>query len=117
MRRNEKALPDDKIAAAGFALERNPGVVCLWETKDYKPFKVNAGTAGILFRLGTPTRVDWICRNRAATRAEVLDSINSGFPELEKAAAHDGPEGMAALMQYRQRMESLLPPANGAGTT
>lgn len=108
MRRNEKDLPEGE-AAAGFGLKRNPKAVCLWETKNYRPFKAHAGNAGILFRLGEPERVDWYAMGRAATRAEVLESIDSGYPELERLALADGPEAVAALEQYRARVLPLLP--------
>ncbi len=110
MRRNEKDLPEAN-EAAGFGLKRNPKAVCLWETRDYRPFRPHAGNSGILFKLGDPTRVDWYANGRAATRSEVMESIDSGFPELERLASVEGNEATAALHLCRARVMPLLPAA------
>jgi hypothetical protein len=111
MRRNEKDLPDNRVEPGGIALDRNPGAVCLWETKDYRTFRATMGNDGILFFLGEPTRVDWWANGRTATRDEVLASIDSGFPALENLARQEGPEALVALDQYRERVMPLLPAA------
>lgn len=110
MRRNEKDLPEGK-EAAGFGLKRNPQAICLWETRDYRPFRAHAGNEGVLFKLGTPTRVDWYSHGRPATRAEVMESIDSGFPTLQELAVADGPDAVVALGAYRERALLLLPAA------
>jgi len=108
MRRNEKDLPDER-ATVGMPIPRNPGCVCLYETRSVSPFKAGEG---YLFRLGEPTRIDWWAEGRQATRQEVLASIDSGYPFLlDTATKHDGPEGVAELQRMRAAALKLLPAA------
>jgi hypothetical protein len=109
MRRNEHDMPADGQPAPGFHLDRNPGAVCLWETRTYKPFRTTAGEQGILFRLGDPVRVDWYANGRPATRAEVLASIDTGYPALEEIARLECPEAVVELAAARARVLPLLP--------
>jgi hypothetical protein len=110
MRRNDKDLPGEAVDAAGLPLDRNPGVVCLYETGHYKPFKAQAGNEGILFRLGMPTQISWWYEGRRATRAEVEHSINSGLPLLEELAKQDGPDALAELAAKHALTEQYFPP-------
>ncbi len=92
MRRNAKGLPDH-AAMPGFALERNPGVALLWVCREYKPFRVPAGSgggAGVLLEMGEPTELLWSAQGRPATRLEVETSLASGLPALQ--ALCDGEE-------------------------
>ena len=66
--------------AAGFALERNPGVTLLWTTKTYSVFDDGHGKPLITF--GEPESVEWIAEGRAAKREEILRSIATGLPAL-----------------------------------
>jgi hypothetical protein len=111
MRRNEKDLPEQGKDPAGFHIDRNPGVVCLYETNSIKPFRPQQGGSGILFRLGDPVRVDWYAEGRTATRAEVEESIRTGFPFLERMAQLDGAEAVTELHQMRDVAMKLLPEA------
>jgi len=72
MRRNEKALPGSRRQAAGVPLDRNPGVACVWITREFRRFRPVMGNAGLLIRLGEPDSVSW-----HAHGAEVLESIES----------------------------------------
>ena len=110
MRRNEKNIPDDCQEAAGFGLKRNPMTVCLWESR-YRPFRTEVGNKGILFSLGDPVRVDWIHQGRPATRAEVLHSIDTGYPTLIDLARLQGQDALEELDRYRERAMKLLPAA------
>jgi hypothetical protein len=108
MRRNEKELPVER-ATVGMPIPRNPGCVCLYETLRVKPFKAGEG---YLFRLGDPSRVDWWAEGRRATRAEVLASIDSGYPILlDTATQYDGPEGVVELARMRDLAMQYLPAA------
>lgn len=109
MRRNEKDLPEDGTSPAGIHIDRNPGVACLYETAYAKPFRPQHGGQGILFRLGDPERVDWYAEGRAATRAEVEESITTGFPLLERLAQRDGAEAITELYAARDVAMKLLP--------
>jgi hypothetical protein len=107
-KRNAKALPEEHIPAPGEMILRNPGVTALYVTKRYKLFKVHNGA---LFNPGEPERVEWWCRGRTASRAEVDASINSGLPLLYEQADrdHDPKEARQVLDAYITRVQSLLP--------
>lgn len=85
--------PNDAIDAPGAPICRNPGVAVVWVTKTFKTFSARSGhmggvdfNRGLLFALGEPTRVECFREGRRATRAEVMASIKSGLPELERIA-------------------------------
>jgi len=85
--RRDTNMPEGHIAPPGFALARNPGVACLWVSKEYpKPFQAMAGKGGVLFSLGKPLQTIWYREGRLATRAEVHDAIMDGLPNLEAVA-------------------------------
>lgn len=109
MRRNEKGIPAGTVDAAGFPLGRNPGVMCLWTTKSYRPFSAEIGKPGILFELGEPTNVEWFTQGRLARSAEVQHALATGLPALREMAERDGPDGVAELARCIARVESLLP--------
>jgi len=93
--------PDGSIA--GMHIDRNPGVTCIWITRHgYRPFQAGDG---YLFKIGDAERCEWRREGRAATRDEVLASIESGLPFLLKIAEQEGPRAVEALM--RQRGEAL----------
>jgi hypothetical protein len=105
MRRNEKDLPAER-AIAGIHIDRNPGCVCLYETRSAEPF---AAGDGYLFRLGEPTRVDWWAEGRQATRVEVKASIDSGYPLLLDAAMKDSVEAVDDLVRLKFAALKLVP--------
>lgn len=107
--RREKNIPENTKEAAGFGLKRNPGVILLWTTRSYKIF--GDGRGGVLFRLGDPEGLQWIAEGRAATREEILFSINTGLPSLRECAASEGTDAVAALEQYIERGMQLVPAA------
>jgi hypothetical protein len=109
MVRNEKDMPEGMVDAAGFGLKRNPGAVAVWITKSYRPFRPHAGNAGVLFSVGLPVEVLWFAEGRKATRAEVMASIESGYPTLQELARAEGPEALAALATQRTVAMALVP--------
>ncbi|HTB37884.1 MAG TPA: hypothetical protein VK777_12395 [Reyranella sp.] len=96
----------DPRHTVGMMIERNPGCTCLYETNDAKAFAANGGW---LIKLGKPTRVDWWCEGRAATRAEIKDSIDSGFPILLDVAMQEGQEAVDELTRLAHEAMQLLP--------
>jgi hypothetical protein len=104
-KRDMKNLPEDTVVA-GMPITRNPGAVCLYETKTVKPFRAGEG---ILFQLGDPVAIDWWANGRKATRAEVQDSIDSGYPLLMEQAKRDGPEAVSQLSRMKDAAMNLLP--------
>lgn len=107
VRRRETDLPPDARPPAGFGIMRQPGAACLWITKSYRLMRENDGR--VLFRIGDPIAVSWWREGRAATRAEVLQSIESGYPILLEAAQQDGDAAVRDLEAARERAMGLLP--------
>jgi hypothetical protein len=91
---------------AGFGLKRNPGVVLLRNTRVYEIFKPADG--GYLITMGEPESVEWYAEGRIARREEVIESIESGLPNLENVAALQT-GGLEALQRQRARFERYLP--------
>lgn len=101
-------LPEGVSDPAGIPITRQPGAGCLWVTKRFSLFEAPGGQ-GFLFRLGDPVSVTWWSHGRAATRAEVLASIESGYPLLLELAEQDGPEAIRELEAARDRALTLVP--------
>lgn len=114
--RSKRDMPEHQ-APAGVMIERNPGVALLWVTKTYRPFRASAeagGRAGVLFRLGDPTRVEFWAKGRRATRAEVDHSVATGIHLLEGPATAEGDEAVRELARLRRAFDALLLQACGA---
>jgi len=115
MVRRKDGLPVER-KAAGIMIERNPGVTLLYYTRRHRlissPVIPEAGAnhAGVLFSLGRPFRTDWYARGRAATRAEILESMDGGMELLlGTAAQHDGPEGVEMVKRQYEEAVRLVP--------
>lgn len=96
-------------STAGVAITRNPGVTALWHCRGYSLF--SDGKGGILFRIPSPRKVQWFREGRPATRAEILESVDSGIPILYAMAQQDGPQAIAELNKARKAFERYLPSA------
>lgn len=109
-KRNAKGLTEE-ASAPGLMIKRNPGCVCLYETHVYRPF---SAPGGWLIRLEAPNRIDWWAEGRQATRAEVMASIESGYPLLLAEAEKDGHEAVLELERLRQAAMKYLPAEEAA---
>jgi len=69
---------------------RNPGVTLVWLTLSYTIIKDHTNGGRWLFNIGEPFSTAWYKEGRAATRAEVLESVASGLPILQAAAKKEG---------------------------
>lgn len=103
--RDDTNLPADR-QMAGKGIMRNPGVAMVWVGKGYEVFRV---TNGVLIQMPEPDAVEWYAQGRLATRAEVLESIATGLPLLEEAAARDGAEGIAEMHRMAERFQQYVP--------
>jgi hypothetical protein len=106
MRRREGGLPEGEIA--GIAIMRNPGVTLLWTTK--KPSPRGDGRGGTLFYIGDPEHVEWWAEGRRATRAEVLEAIDTGLPQLRELAEAQG-RGATRQLESQVKAAMTLVPA------
>jgi hypothetical protein len=106
MRRRERGLPEDHADAAGNAIKRNPGVALVWSSRSWSVFRA---PGGVLFDVGDPTEALWYCQSRAASRNEVLASIDSGLPLLLTEANKEGEEAVKELVRQHDRALQLVP--------
>jgi hypothetical protein len=96
MRRREDDVIDEAALirdAAGIAITRNPGVACVWTTAGFRIFTAHIGgqsaNGGRLIEMQEPEHVEWYAEGRAATRAEVIASVEAGYPALDAICDHD----------------------------
>jgi len=86
--RRTSDLPDTLIDPAGFSIDRNPGVTALIESEKWNYYQVPDGLGGngILFEFQRITNVRWMSEGRNASAEQVMESIDSGLPELMRMA-------------------------------
>jgi hypothetical protein len=106
--RRERNMPEESIKPAGFMIERNPGVTLVWTTREYRLIRVDTG---VLFDVGRPAFLRWYRESRRATRAEIMESIDSGVPILLAQAEKDGPEAVLQLKDMVKVALRLVPAA------
>jgi len=105
VRREDELTESNKGNVAGEMITRNPGVILIWVTRSYRIFQDPSGKP--LFQIGEPDHTSWWRLGRPATRAEVLESIQSGIPLLE--AKCEGPDDLKALKAACVIANSILP--------
>jgi hypothetical protein len=79
----------------------------LWITTSYSLVRDDHG--GLLFGLGNPVSLCWVAEGRTATRAEVLESIETGLPILRELAEKEGPQAIATLEHQLSNAIKLIP--------
>lgn len=105
-KRREGGLPDEnKGTVGGLPILHNPGVALVWTTKAYRPFQV---PNGVLIEMGEPESIGFFAQGRVATRQEIDDAVEKGFPKLQELADAEGPEAIEALGRMRQRFFALV---------
>lgn len=107
--RRSDNLPEGWHSAAGIQLLRNPGVTLVWVTDSYKAVPVDHGQQGVLFEIGPPLETEWYAEGRAATRAEIMASIDSGLPLLREGCPDE--EAKHALDRAYNEALELVPAA------
>lgn len=106
MVRREDELSDSmKGNTAGIMIERNPGVMAVWNTKSYK-LRRDQGK-GVLFALGPAEEVTWWREGRPATRIEVLEGFKTGMPILRNMC--DDEKSLKALKGCYDEAMKLIP--------
>jgi hypothetical protein len=107
-KRNPKKMATDEIAdMPGIGIMRNPGVMLLWVTTGFSIVPDNMG--GWLIALGPPKALKWYAEGRVATRAEVMDSFESGLEILREMARAQGAAAERALETQIVNAVKLLP--------
>jgi hypothetical protein len=109
MKRNPKDLEDiGAVNPPGFMIERNPGAVAVWTTREYTPFLTGVEKEWLI-RIGHPEQILWFAESRTANRDEVKASIDSGYQLLLKEAEKDGRQAVIELSEHMIAVEELLP--------
>ncbi len=106
-KRNPKKVDVVIDNPGGIMISRNPGCMVLWMANGYDLVRDREGK--ILCAVGDPTALYWYAEGRAATRAEVLESIETGLPILRELAHEQGPAAEAALERALVRAMNLVP--------
>lgn len=101
--RREAGLPEELQMPAGLAIARNPGVTLVWVTTGYKI------RPGPLFHIDEATEALWFAEGRAATRDEVMHSIETGLPILLEIAQGEGARSLHELEAMRLDAMRLVP--------
>jgi hypothetical protein len=91
---------------SGNAIRRNPGVTLLWVTRDYKTWRPPAG--GVLFTVGKPLEVVAYAEGKLATKEQIRESVESGYPILRKIAEDEGLSATVALALQYEKARQLL---------
>jgi hypothetical protein len=106
IRREDEVMNPLSKPIGGHAIQRNPGVTMLWTTNTYSVWDDERG--GRLITMGEPSGVEWWAEGKPATRAQVMESIESGIPALAAVAKlQDG--GLKYLDEAREKFERYLP--------
>ena len=103
MVRRENDLPDGYENPGGLMISRNPSVALLWFTRGYRVIKAEPT---FLFRIGDPFETAWYKEGRPASRAEVLESIESGYPLLLEGAEQEPLEHRAKAVSYLEQLKA-----------
>lgn len=104
--RRATGLPEDKIEPAGVMLPRNPGVALVWVTRKYSLVRTRNG---VLFEVGNPEQTFWYAEGRLASRAEVMESMQTGLPSLYEVAHAEGEQAVMELDTQVARATRLFP--------
>jgi protein-disulfide isomerase-like protein with CxxC motif len=64
---------------------------------------------GYLIQLANPSSVQWYAEGRKATRAEILESIETGLPLLRDMAQRQSPEAEAELERMLAKAMKFVP--------
>jgi len=102
-RNDKKALPKEGAFNENH-LDRNPGATALYITRSY-----DWNSRDGVISMGEPVRIEWWCRGRTATRAEIDRSIETGLPLLRAVAQEEGTQALAQLDKMIERAQPWLP--------
>lgn len=110
--RNEIDLPGQIVAPAGIHVDRNPGVMCIWVTDDYRVFNIKLherGNPGKLIHIGEPHGTEWWTQGRIATRNEAADAVQRGSMVLYAEAQKEGADAILELNKAMRKAPIWLP--------
>ncbi len=102
--RNRHEYPEGTRKPAGISMEHQPGIMALWTTNTYSPFRVQNGT---LIKVGVPKEVIWVKEGRHATRAEVVEAVDAAHKQMLSEA--ESLDEITQMRQARQWAEMYFP--------
>lgn len=103
--RRDDNYPEAAVKPGGVMIDRNPGATLLWVTRRW--WSTDDGSGGTLFNIGEPIRAMWFAEGRAATRAEVMASLDSGLPILHQYVRNGS--DLVALSSAFDQAKALAP--------
>jgi hypothetical protein len=108
-RRPLSADIDEMVSVPGESIDRNPGVTLVWVTRLYGLLPTPTGN--LCHLAGTPVKTLWFAQGRPATRAEILASMESGYPLLDATCDRDPdpPTSRRHLAAAYERALALVP--------
>jgi hypothetical protein len=108
VRREDESTRAGTENVAGCPILRNPGVVLVWITRNYKIFRDHKGAP--LIEIGEPIETLWFRMGRAAMLDEIEESIATGLPALEELANLEKHRGAVEDLQTKvAEFRRLLP--------
>lgn len=107
MDRRLAGLPEEAESPGGIGIPRNPGVTLLWITKSYTTWQPKEG--GWLIEIGEPVAWEWWAEGKAATLAQVEQSVGTGLPLLMDIAVAENKRAVAALIRQYADFKKLYP--------
>lgn len=109
--RNDRDMPDH-IPPPGNPVFRNPGVSCIWESREFR--MIDDGKGRQLIDVGEPSGATFWREGRKASQEEVLESVRTGMKYLQAEAVENGPMAMVELVRmvedFRRWLDRALPP-------
>lgn len=105
VRREDELTERHKCNVGGIMEERNPGVMAIWLTDSYATFPDHNHRT--LIKVSEPHYVTWWREGRPATRAEVIEGIETGFVKLMALTANEDEE--KELMMLKQEAMKWVP--------
>lgn len=104
VRREDELTEACKDNVAGIMSERNPGVSIVWVTHRYSFIRDDRGKP--LIQLGPPVDISAWREGRPATKEEIRESVESGFPRLWEVCRNEAEQ--KDLLRYKAEGEKIL---------
>lgn len=109
-RRNEIRPKPIDAAMSPAGHKRNPGVACIFAHTERWLKRIPQGNRAPLFQMptGEPERLTFWANGERASRAQVMDSLDSGAVILRQAAELEGQEALTELACYYSATVALV---------
>lgn len=98
-RRRDAGRPAEAVRPPGNMLPDHPVCACVWHCRSFavEAHPVAGGGVGLLFDLGEPFAMQWLCEGREAMPEELLASVRHSLGTMQRVAQAESPEAEAAF--------------------